>query len=197
MDDLERELQNYDDMGTSIEKIKNPGTENRELFRDLNTFGANKSANQSCTTCNVANNKFNINNFVQDLENNLDNFDNADTNIGPAASNQDFVKSREDFTENLINFQDDNEDDDDESVSSEEESYNYENLNSKVYKFLVNIKEPLIIVLLFILLNNREFITLTYKLPLIGSYDSPYPSLIIRGIILSAVIYYLRQLDKN
>ena len=51
MDDLEKELLNYDNMGTTIEKIKKP---------------------------NVS--KFNINNFIKELENNLDNFDNIKDN---------------------------------------------------------------------------------------------------------------------
>lgn len=197
MDDLERELQNFDDMGTSIDKIKNPGAENRELFRDLNTFPSNKSTNQSCQSCNVANNKFNMNNFVQELESNLDNFDNAESHIGPAASNQDFNQVKEDFTESLVNFEEKEEEDSDTEDSDSDSESNYESLNSKIYKFLVNIKEPLIVVLLFILLNNRDFIALTYKLPLIGQYESPYPSLIIRGIILASVIYYLRKLDNS
>ena len=54
MDDLEKELLNYNEMGTSIEKIKKP---------DINFK------------------KFNINNFVKELENNLDNFDNTNINI--------------------------------------------------------------------------------------------------------------------
>ena len=196
MDDLEREILNYNEMGTSIDKIKNPGAENRELFRDMNTFSRNeKSPNESCQTCNVANNKFNINNFVQDLENNLDNFDNIETNPGPSAANQDFNKTREDFTENLVNIED--VPDDNEDSLSEEDDTNYESLNTKIYNFLVNIKEPLIVILLFILLNNRDFIALTYKLPFINNFESPYPSLIIRGIILASVIFYLRKLHPD
>jgi hypothetical protein len=205
MDDLERELLNYNDMGTSIEKIKNPGMnslafqsdskgsgiENRELFRDLNTFSSDKNPNESCQSCNVGNKNFNVNNFVQELENNLDNFDNAEENIGPSAANQDFNNVKEDFTEKLINFEDEKEDSD---TSEEEPEEAYENWNNKIYNLLVNIKEPLIVVLLFILLNNREFITLTYRLPFINNFESPYPSLVIRGIILAAVIFYLRKL---
>jgi hypothetical protein len=191
MDDLERELLNYNDMGTSIEKIKNTGVENRELFRDLNTFSNGKSPNESCQTCNVGNKNFNVNNFVQELENNLDNFDNAEENIGPAASNQDFNKVKEDFTEKLVNFEEEKEESD---TSDEEPEGSYENWNNKIYNFLVNIKEPLIVILLFILLNNRDLIALTYKLPLINNIESPYPSLIIRGILLASIIYYLKKL---
>ena len=153
MDDLEKELLNYNEMGTSINKIK----------------------------------KFNINNFITELENNLDNFDNTNENINPVASNQDFNKIKENFTEKIVNFEEDNN-------ISEKELGNYQTWNNKVYTFLVNIKEPLIIVLLFILLNNKDLILLTRNISFINNIENEYPSLIIRGIILALIIYYLRNL---
>ena len=114
MDDLEKELLNYNEMGTSIEKIKKP---------DINFK------------------KFNINNFVKELENNLDNFDNTNININPVASNQDFNKIKESFTEKIINFEEDNDNNNEELKKLE----NYQTWNNKIYTFLVNIKEPRII----------------------------------------------------
>ena len=153
MDDLEKELLNYNEMGTSINKIK----------------------------------KLNINNFIKELENNLDNFDNTNENINPVASNQDFNKIKENFTEKIINFEEDNN-------ISEKKLGNYQTWNNNVYTFLVNIKEPFIIVLLFILLNNKDLILLTHKISFINNIENEYPSLIIRGIILALIIYYLRNL---
>jgi hypothetical protein len=163
MDDLEKELLNYNEMGTSIKKIKKSDTNLK---------------------------KFNINNFIKELENNLDNFDNTNENINPVASNQDFNKIRESFTEKVVNFEDDKD------TSKEEltENRNYQTWNNKVYTFLVNIKEPLIVVLLFILLNNKDLILLTYKISFINNTENQYPSLIIRGVILASIIYYLRNL---
>jgi hypothetical protein len=160
MDDLEKELLNYNEMGTSINKIKKSDT-------------------------NLKN--FNINNFIKELENNLDNFDNTNENINPVASNQDFNKIRESFTEKIVNFEEDNN-------ISEQELENYQTWNNKVYTFLVNIKEPLIIILLFILLNNKDLILLTRNISFINNIENEYPSLIIRGIILALIIYYLRNL---
>jgi len=182
MDDLEKELLSYNDMGTSIDKIKN-----KELFRDLNTY--NNDKNQKYNTNNKK--KVNINNFVQELENNLDNFDNTDEPISPIAANQDFNKIREKITEKLINFEDEK---DSSNNFKEEPPKKYQTFNNKIYNLLINIKEPIIIILLFILLNNRDLIVLIYRLPFINNIESPYPSLIIRGIILALIIYYLRKL---
>jgi hypothetical protein len=160
MDDLEKELLNYNEMGTSINKIKKSDTNLK---------------------------KFNINNFIKELENNLDNFDNTNENINPVPANQDFNKIRESFTEKIVNFEEDNN-------ISEQELENYQTWNNKVYTFLVNIKEPLIIILVFILLNNKDLILLTQKIFFINNIENEYPSLIIRGIILALIIYYLRNL---
>jgi hypothetical protein len=160
MDDLEKELLNYNEMGTSINKIKKSDTNLK---------------------------KFNINNFIKELENNLDNFDNTNENINPVPANQDFNKIRESFTEKIVNFEEDNN-------ISEQELENYQTWNNKVYTFLVNIKEPLIIILVFILLNNKDLILLTQKIFFINNIENEYPSLIIRGIILALIIYYLKNL---
>jgi hypothetical protein len=183
MDDLEKELLNYDDMGTTIEKIKKP---------DINI------------------NKFNINNFVKELENNLDNFDNTNEYKKTQPFNQNFKKNRENFTEKIVNFEEDenedeedkNEDEEDENEdenksddnSSEKKFKNIKNWNNTIYTFLVNIKEPLIIILLFILLNNNDLILLTHKIFFINNIKNQYISLIIRGVILAIIIYYLRNL---
>ena len=207
MDDLEKELLNYNDMGTSIKKIKNREIENKELSRDLNT------CNIKSQKCNVSNKKFNINNFVQELENNLDNFDNieesTEEDISPIASNQYFNKVREEMTEKLINFEDEKDNSNNfdkkikdfkklkelkELIELKESKEKYQNFNNKICNFLINIKEPIIIILLFILLNNRDLIILIYRLPFIKNIESQYPSLIIRGIILALIIYYLRKL---
>jgi hypothetical protein len=186
MNDIERELLNYNgDMVTNIEniqsidKITNVGSENKELFRDLNTF------NKNTNTC--SNTKFDINNFVKDLENNLDNFDEQ---VGPKPSNTDdkLIKRRQSFTETLVNITDI-----DDEKKETTAFFNYDTFNEVIYDFLIKIREPLIIVLLFILLNNKDFIILIYNLPFMNQTDSFYPSLIIRGIILAIIIYFLRK----
>jgi hypothetical protein len=164
MDDLEKELLNYDDMGTTIEKIKKP---------------------------NINLNKFNINNFVKELENNLDNFDNTNEYTETPAFNQDFKQNvKERFTEDIVNF----EEEDDNNEESEKELENCQNWNNIVLTFLLNIKEPIIIILVFILLNNNDLILLINKLFLINNIKNEYISLIIRGIVLAIITYYLKNL---
>jgi hypothetical protein len=163
MDDLEKELLNYDDMGTTIEKIKKP---------------------------NINLNKFNINNFVKELENNLDNFDNTNEYTETPAFNQDFKQNvKERFTEDIVNFEED-----DNNEESEKELENYQNWNNIILTFLLNIKEPIIITLVFILLNNNDLILSINKILCINKIENQYISLIIRGIVLTIIIHYLRKL---
>ena len=164
MDDLEKELLNYDDMGTTIEKIKKP---------------------------NINLNKFNINNFVKELENNLDNFDNTNEYTETPAFNQDFKQNvKERFTEDIVNF----EEEDENNEESEKELENCQNWNNIVLTFLLNIKEPIIIILIFILLNNNDLILSINKILCINKIENQYISLIIRGIVLAIIIHYLRKL---
>jgi hypothetical protein len=164
MDDLEKELLNYEDMGTTIEKIKKP---------------------------NINLNKFNINNFVKELENNLDNFDNTNEYTETPAFNQDFKQNvKERFTEDIVNF----EEEDDNNEESEKELENCQNWNNIVLTFLLNIKEPIIIILIFILLNNNDLILSINKILCINKIENQYISLIIRGIVLTIIIHYLRKL---
>jgi hypothetical protein len=163
MDDLEKELLNYEDMGTTIEKIKKP---------------------------NINLNKFNINNFVKELENNLDNFDNTNEYTETPAFNQDFKQNvKERFTEDIVNFEED-----DNNEESEKELENYQNWNNIVLTFLLNIKEPIIITLVFILLNNNDLILSINKILCINKIENQYISLIIRGIVLAIIIHYLKKL---
>jgi hypothetical protein len=163
MDDLEKELLNYEDMGTTIEKIKKP---------------------------NINLNKFNINNFVKELENNLDNFDNTNEYTETPAFNQDFKQNvKERFTEDIVNFEED-----DNNEESEKELENYQNWNNIILTFLLNIKEPIIITLVFILLNNNDLILSINKILCINKIENQYISLIIRGIVLTIIIHYLKKL---
>lgn len=176
MEDIENTLNDYDQMSTTIDKITNPGREsspNKELFRDI-------FKDKDVTTCsNDSNKKFNVTNFVQDLEKNLDNFDDIG---GPLPANTDFHQKKETFVDSLV---------------KEEKPQPVVESGFDIYTFLINIKEPLIIVLLFVLLNNTDLIALVYKIPYINDFQSQYPSLILRGIILAIIIFYLRKLETN
>ena len=193
MDDIN--LEDYNEMGTSIEKIKNPISKgkfnpllnngDRELFADLETHKKNNVSMQCGNTKN-----FNMNHFIKDIEDNLDHFDNADSE-GPSASNNDFRHQKETFIESLVDL----EDKDDDDSSEEEEPDN--SWNIKIYNFLFGIREPIIIILLFVILNNEELINLIDKIPYVNQLEPPFPSLIIRGILLALIIYMLRKMEYS
>lgn len=188
-------LDDYDEMGTSITKIKNPN-ENKELFLDIER---NKINNGQCNI-GKKNVNFNMNNFIKDLEDNLDNFDNTETSDGPIAANNDFKShKRESFIESLSNTENDDASDEEEEDNEEEsiEEVNEINWNQKIYDLLLKIREPFIIILLFVLLNNTDLVYMVNKLPLINELDEPYPSLIFRGLILAIIIYYLRKMENS
>jgi hypothetical protein len=193
MDDLERQIMNFDQMGTSIDKINNPGVENKQLFKNNNSKEGTCGGSVNVGGKNISPSKnFDMTDFVQDLEDNLDNFDNIDLTRGPKPANidSDFKKKKETFIDNLATVSTPVE------VPKEKEEVN-ETLNDTIYKFLIEIKEPLIIILLFVLLNNPEIIALTYQLPFMNLTDNQYPSLFIRGLFLAIIIYYLRKIEKT
>ena len=175
-DELEQELQNYKEMSTSINKVKNVELHSqfeREPFSDVNL---NK-------------NSFNVNSFVKDLEKNLDNFDNIENEKGPMPSNLTFnnKKIKKNKKENLKKVEE-------KTVVETNEETNWKEL---IYKFLIEIKEPVIIVILFILVNNLDFIRVVAKIPYMNRIPNQYPSLVLRGLILALIVYLLRKNVSN
>ena len=191
-DELEQELQNYKEMSTSINRIKNiePIINNqfeREPFSDVNL---NKKDNFYTEEFSLSKNSFSVNNFVKDLENNLDNFDNIQNEEGPMPAN--LNPSDKKIKKKKIEK---SETEEIKVVSSEEElSINWKEL---MYKFLIEIKEPVIIIILFILVNNPDFIGVVAKIPYMNRISNQYPSLILRGLILASIVYLLRRNISN
>ena len=200
MDNLEREIQNYNDMGTSIDNLKtefqmperpsyNQSRTNyteREPFRD-DIKQLRDDLGKNCNNCDKKD--FSINSFVKDLEKNLDNFDNIDFQSGPLPSNLniDFQKQKnKNKNKEIIEV----------PIVKKKKVKKESSWDKNIYKFLLKIREPLVIVLLFILLNNNELIDLINRIPNINYFNNDYPSLIIRGIILAFIIYNLRNLTK-
>ena len=176
LDDLEKEIQNYKVMSTSINQINQIKTEPnyiREPFNDGNK--------KTCKTKDCKD--FSVDNFVKDLESNLDNFDNIYDSEGPMPANTNFKKEApkpkkiEKFVE--IN---------DKPVASVEITW-----KERIYTILVEIKEPVIIILLFILLNNSDLIRTIAKIPYYNRIPTMYPSLILRGLVMAVIIYLLRK----
>jgi len=204
LDDLEKELLNYKEMGTSINKIRTNETDfiNRELrYNEREPFSDSKNKNTECdsTGCKTKKNNFSVDSFVKDLETNLDNFDNIKNTNGPLPSNINFKKEKM-KVKNIEKF--DESEYSEESKKSEEEpkkkktsSSFLSKLKQRMYTILIEIKEPLIIIFLFILLNNTDLIKAITKIPYLNKISNNYPSLIIRGLILALLIYLLRKYE--
>ena len=188
--DLEKELNNFDEMSSSIDKIKQDKKyDNREMFKDVQT-------DTKCKDCKDSKGKnFDINNFVSDLENKLDNFDNIDFQSGPTPSNlnEDFKNHKkgkliEKNIEKIGKINSDN--------INIKPKKKHNTLDKKILKILVKMREPFIVLLLFILLNNKDLIELINRIPYIAEMNSDYPSLIIRGLMLGLIIYNLKKYSK-
>ena len=188
--DLEKELNNFDEMSSSIDKIKQDKKyDNREMFKDVQT-------DTKCKDCKDSKGKnFDINNFVSDLENKLDNFDNIDFQSGPTPSNlnEDFKNHKkgkliEKNIEKIGKINSDN--------INIKPKKKHNTLDKKILKILVKMREPFIVLLLFILLNNKDLIELINRIPYIAEINSEYPSLIIRGLMLGLIIYNLKKYSK-
>jgi len=192
-DELEKELQNYKEMSTSINNIKtNASHYEREPFKDINKVESCSLArseprlNEVDRTLNKQN--FSVDNFVKDLEINLDNFDNIQNDQGPLPSNLSFTneKPKKKTIEHLENI-----------VVEKKVEIPSRNWKELIYNFLIEIKEPVIIIIIFILVNNPDFIRVVAKIPYLNRIISTYPSLIIRGSIVALIIYLLRKNNKN
>lgn len=187
-DELEREIQNYKEMSTSINRIKNSENESDKEFEREPFSDVNLNKKEGCYTKECALNKsnFSVDNFVKDLETNLDNFDNIQNDQGPMPANLSFAnekpkKKKIEPLENTVV---------EKVVEPIAPSTNWKQL---IYNFLVEVKEPIIIIILFILVNNSDFIRVVAKIPYLNRLNSIYPSLIIRGLILAIIVYLLRK----
>lgn len=177
MNNLENELNNFN--GTSINSINKEDKYDRDLFKDVNSAS-------TCKECDDKN--INVSSFVKDLENKLDNFDNLDLDSGPMPSNVNV-----DFKENMKNKAAKEVVEVEEYVEKKPKKIDW---NKKIYERLIKLKEPIVIIFLFILLNNEEFILMCNNIPYINMFNSPYPSLILRGTIMALLIYNLKKYSK-
>ena len=128
------------------------------------------------------NEKIDINSFILDLENNLDNIDNSPTENNK--DNIDKVNEYQHLENNKVKSKE---------IKVDKVDDNYP-INKYIYTFLINIKEPLIIILLFILLNNKDLVILIDKIPYIDIIQDNFLSLLLRGLFLSIIIYYFTPL---
>jgi len=175
MNNLENELNNFN--GTSIKSINKEDKYDRDLFKDT----------APSTKCKDCDNNINVTSFVKDLENKLDNFDNLDLESGPMPSNVNI-----EFQNNIKNKSNKEV----EEIIEEPKKIKKPNLNKKIYEILLKLREPLVIIFLFILLNNEELILMVNNIPYFNMLEGPYPSLILRGTIMAILIYYFKKYSK-
>ena len=141
-----------------------------------------KKSNDSSASLNKmkhSNEKIDINSFILDLENKLDNIDKVH-DYQPLEIYKDNTLEKNNEKEN----------------NKITDTDNTNTFNKEIYNFLITIKEPLIIILLFILLNNNDLIILFDKIPYINILPDHLLSLILRGLILSIIIFYLRKINN-
>jgi len=172
MNDLERELDSF--KGTSITSIGKEDKYDRDIFKD------------DVKTCKDCDNK-EVSSFVKEIEKNLDNFDNLDLEGPPmpANVNTEFKNQRKDkIIEGQV-----------EELKKEPKKKVNSKKNKKLEMrdILMELKEPIIIIFLFILLNNEELNFYINNIPYFNRIPGIYPSLILRGAIMALIIYYLRK----
>ena len=172
MNDLERELDSF--KGTSISSIGKEDKYDRDLFKD------------DTTNCKDCGNK-DISSFVKEIEKNLDNFDNLDLDGPPMPANVniDFKNQRKDkIIENQVK-----------ELKKEPQKNKNSNKSKKLdmRTILIELKEPIVIIFLFILLNNEELNIYINNIPYFNRIPGIYPSLILKGTIMALIIYYLRK----
>ena len=141
------------------------------------------------------NEKIDINSFILDLENNLDNIDNRTLennkdNVDKVNEYQHLENNNATEYQHLENNKVKSKEN---KVTKEDDNYS---INKYIYTFLINIKEPLIIILLFILLNNKDLVILIDKIPYIDIVPDNFLSLLLRGLVLAIIIYYFKKFDN-
>ena len=173
MNDLEKELDKF--QGTNISSINKEDKYDRDIFKD------------NLSDCKDCKDNKDISSFVKEIEKNLDNFDNLNLEGPPMPSNVN------------IEFKNQRKDKIIESQVKELKKEPKNKVNSKKNKkleirdILIELKEPIIIIFLFILLNNEELNIYINNIPYFNRIPGLYPSLILRGAIMASIIYYLRK----
>ncbi len=134
----------------------------------------------------------NMNRFVRDLETNLDNFSKVNLNeplpvnfTKPMISKQ-ATKNR--VVETMVS----------DNKKTKPEPVKEETLADTVKNFFkkIDFRETIILMLLFMVLNNKIVIEFIYdKIPYMQKFDSPYPNLIIRTLIFGIIFLVIKKFN--
>jgi hypothetical protein len=190
MEDFDLNMDN--ELGTSIVKLR----ENREsrgdsdidydkIIENLNSTDLRTDQPININKENPKKN-LNINQLARNLETELENFSNNQPQ--PMNMTKNMLKNMEPPKTNNLN-----------SIKIKEkftETKQESNVLSKEYLFdlLYSNRELLIIMVIFMILNNKIIIEFIYdKAPLVKNYDSPYPNLIIRTLLFGLIVYLSKK----
>jgi len=137
----------------------------------------------------------NMNRFVRSLESNLDNFDKVNLNH-PLPVN--FTKQmipkqapKQKIIETMVNYEP-------KKQKQEQTPIKEQSIIQSVKDFFIKIefREVIILMLLFMVLNNKIVIELIYdKIPYMNIIDSPYPNLIFRTLFFGIALITIKKFN--
>jgi hypothetical protein len=174
---------------------------------------------------NNKSNKNDISRLVKELENNLDNFDNTmayndnDINISRNSNNNtnnkfennnlDSKSLREVQESNPLRYNPNHfsESDDEEEIIDTFESANKpeviepkkDDMYKTIYKILMFLKYPFLLLILFLLVSSPDFIKVYENIPLIKILNGYYhnSSLFIKSIVFVSIFFSLKYVDEK
>jgi hypothetical protein len=191
MDEFDFDIDN--EIGTSINQLKTQNTHDNiqfdydKLQKHLKTEQIKQSMKNEDVTTHIIKPKKqqNINTFIKELEYDLDNFNNINLNE-PLPVNftkemipqkKIIVDTKQEIIDPIIHQQ---------STSGVLTKFKARITNS-------NYREILILMLLFMVLNNKVIIEIIYRVPYINNYNSPYPNLIIRTLLFGVILFLIKN----
>ncbi len=134
----------------------------------------------------------NMNRFVRDLETNLDNFSKVNLNEPlPVNFTKPMIPKSMPANRIVETMVPDNKKTKPEPVKEETLADSVKNFFKKI-----DFRETIILMLLFMVLNNKIVIEFIYdKIPYMQKFDSPYPNLIIRTLIFGIIFLVIKKFN--
>jgi hypothetical protein len=194
MDEFNFDIDN--EIGTSINQLKKQNISDKIQF-DYDKLQEHFNSEQLKETSSK-NNEYDINNinkikkqknintFIKELEYNLDNFDHINLNEPLPVNFTKAMIPKKDIVSNtkqeIIAP----------TIQKKTTSEVINNLKSTIIDF--NYREILILMLLFMVLNNKVIIELIYtRVPYMNNYNSPYPNLIVRTLLFGIILFLIKK----
>lgn len=142
----------------------------------------------------------NMNRFIKDLENNLDNFNKINLNEPlPVNFTKQMMPKTQFQYQRAVNIEPMINVTEQKKIVTESKPLQIEEKSGiDIIKKLFNFefREVIVSMLLFMVLNNKIIIELIYnKLPIINTWNSPYPNLLFRTIIFGLILILLKKFN--